>query len=187
MRGHCSYLALHLCCILVSRTLSTRARNVVVVKIPILSTILVIFKTLTRHSKLFPLQMVSEGCSQCLCISDGSLLPVMATKAGFEKVGFRLKCVNYKQSLFCSRIRGEERKIFEARAAKPQVAWAPEGERKGSLSFRAPSGDMSRNAGNGENGKFDDISPKVEIQLNELKRRVPTEQRIRRIWRDWQI
>ena len=27
---------------------------------------------------------------------------------------------------------------------------------------------MSRNAGNGENGKFDDISPKLEIQLNEL-------------------
>ena len=64
----------------------------------------------------------------------------MAAKAGFEKVGFRLKCVDYKQSLFCSRIRGEERKIFEARAAKPRVAWAPEGERKGSLSFRAPSG-----------------------------------------------
>ena len=30
---------------------------------------------------------------------------------------------------------------------------------------------MSRNAGNGGNGNFDDISPKVEIQLNELKRR----------------
>ena len=37
---------------------------------------------------------------------------------------------------------------------------------------------MSRNVGNGENGKFDDISLKVEIQLNELKRRVPTERRI---------
>ena len=29
--------------------------------------------------------------------------------------------------------------------------------------------DMSRNAGNGENVKLDDISPKVEIQLNRLK------------------
>ena len=27
-------------------------------------------------------------------------------------------------------------------------------------------GDMSRNAGSNENGKFDDISPKTEIQLN---------------------
>ena len=35
----------------------------------------------------------------------------------------------------------------------------------------------------GENGKFDDMSLKVEIQLNELKRRVPT----RRIWRVWRL
>ena len=30
----------------------------------------------------------------------------------------------------------------------------------------------------GKYGKFDDISPKTEIQLNKLKRRVPTERRI---------
>ena len=32
--------------------------------------------------------------------------------------------------------------------------------------------DMSRNAGNDENGKFDDISPKTKIEANELKTRV---------------
>ena len=35
--------------------------------------------------------------------------------------------------------------------------------------------------------KSDDIWPKTEIQLNKLKRRVPTEQRIQRIRRTWQI
>jgi len=31
-------------------------------------------------------QLAGEGYSRCLCISDGSLLPVMAAKFGFEKV-----------------------------------------------------------------------------------------------------
>ncbi|KAL9975281.1 hypothetical protein ACROYT_G012431 [Oculina patagonica] len=31
-------------------------------------------------------QLVAEGNSRCLCVSDGSLLPVMAAKSGFEKV-----------------------------------------------------------------------------------------------------
>lgn len=31
-------------------------------------------------------QLVAEGHSRCLCISDGSLLPIMAAKLGFEKV-----------------------------------------------------------------------------------------------------
>ena len=38
----------------------------------------------------------------------------------------------------------------------------------------------------GKDGECDDISPKPEIQLNKLKRRVPTEQRIQRIRRTWQ-
>ena len=33
----------------------------------------------------------------------------------------------------------------------------------------------------GKDGEYDDTSPKTEIQLNKLKRRVPTERRIRRI------
>ena len=32
------------------------------------------------------LQLVAEGNSRCLCISDGSLLPAMAAKSGFEMV-----------------------------------------------------------------------------------------------------
>ena len=36
----------------------------------------------------------------------------------------------------------------------------------------ALSGDMSRNAGNNGNDKFDEISLKTEIQLSKLKRRV---------------
>lgn len=36
-------------------------------------------------------QLVAEGNSRCLCISDGSLLPVMAIKFGFEKVSLILK------------------------------------------------------------------------------------------------
>ena len=48
------------------------------------------------------------------------------------------------------------------------------------------SRDMSRNAGNDENGKFDDISPKTKIQANDLKTRVPTKWRIRRMRRIWQ-
>ena len=61
----------------------------------------------------------------------------MAAKAGFEKVGFRLQCVDCEQFLFCSRIGGEKR---AARAEKVRVARGPEGERKGSLSFRSLSG-----------------------------------------------
>ena len=41
---------------------------------------------LLKTSNFFSLQLVAEGNSRCLCISDGSLLPVMAAKAGFEKV-----------------------------------------------------------------------------------------------------
>ena len=33
---------------------------------------------------------------------------------------------------------------------------------------------MSRNAGNDENGEFDDNSPKTKIQANDLKTRAPT-------------
>ena len=36
-------------------------------------------------------------------------------------------------------------------------------------------------------GKSDDIWQKTDIQLNKLKRKVPTEQRIQRIRRTWQI
>ena len=36
---------------------------------------------------------------------------------------------------------------------------------------------MSRNAGNEENGEFDDILPKTKIQANKLKARVPTKRR----------
>ena len=34
----------------------------------------------------FGFQLVKDGNSQCLCVGDGSLLPVMAARAGFEKV-----------------------------------------------------------------------------------------------------
>ena len=46
---------------------------------------------------------------------------------------------------------------------------------------------MSRNAGNDENGEFDDISPKTKIQANELKTRIPTKRRSRGIQRIWLI
>lgn len=44
-------------------------------------------------------QLVAEGCSQCLCISDASLLPVMAAKAGFEKVVTLESSVLYQRFL----------------------------------------------------------------------------------------
>ena len=47
----------------------------------------------TQSSKLILLnacnnfgQLAADGNSRCVCISDGSLLPVMAAKFGFEKV-----------------------------------------------------------------------------------------------------
>jgi len=43
----------------------------------------------SRRSKVFRQalkQLAKDGNSRCLCVGDGSLLPVMAARAGFEKV-----------------------------------------------------------------------------------------------------
>ena len=39
----------------------------------------------------YVMQLAAEGYSRCLCISDGSLLPAMAAKFGFEKVKFFMR------------------------------------------------------------------------------------------------
>jgi len=46
---------------------------------------------------LFFWQLAGEGYSRCLCISDGSLLPVMAAKFGFEKVKFFYEVKYHRQ------------------------------------------------------------------------------------------
>ena len=53
------------------------------------------------------------------------------------------------------------------------------------LPMRTPSPLMSRNARNNANGKFDEISRKAEVRVNELEKMVPTKRRFRRIKRIW--
>ena len=49
------------------------------------------------------LKLVAEGNSRCLSISDGSLLPLLAAKAGFDKVGFMQRTgPTQLQSSLCS-------------------------------------------------------------------------------------
>ena len=49
------------------------------------------------------MKLVAEGNSRCLSISDGSLLPLLAAKAGFDKVGFMQRTgPTQLQSSLCS-------------------------------------------------------------------------------------
>ena len=46
---------------------------------------------LTSHNVVqrivsFGFQLAKDGNSRCLCVGDGSLLPVMGARAGFKKV-----------------------------------------------------------------------------------------------------